>query len=54
MPELIGLSDRVMVMAGGRITAELAGDEMTEDRILRAAMPQAARPILPTGEVAKT
>ncbi|MBN8630816.1 MAG: sugar ABC transporter ATP-binding protein [Rhodobacterales bacterium] len=53
MPELIGLSDRVMVMAGGRITAELAGSEMTEDRILRAAMPQAARPILPEGEVAQ-
>jgi L-arabinose transport system ATP-binding protein len=53
MPELIGLSDRVLVMAGGRLTAELAADEMTEDRILRAAMPQAGKPILPTGEVAK-
>jgi L-arabinose transport system ATP-binding protein len=42
MPELIGLSDRVIVMAGGRITAELGAGEMTEDRILRAAMPQAA------------
>lgn len=54
MPELIGLSDRVMVMAEGRITAELSGDEMTEDRILRAAMPQTAKPILRAEEVAKT
>ncbi len=54
MPELIGLSDRVMVMAESRITAELSGDEITEDRILRAAMPQTAKPILPAGEVAKT
>lgn len=54
MPELIGLSDRVMVMAEGRITAELSCDEITEDRILRAAMPQTAKPILPAGEVAKT
>lgn len=54
MPELIGLSDRVLVMAGGRFAAELSGDEMTEDRILRAAMPQAAKPILLAGEVAQT
>jgi len=48
MPELIGLSDRVIVMAGGRITAEFGAEDMTEDRILRAAMPQTAKASLPT------
>ncbi len=52
MPELIGLSDRVIVMAGGRITAEYSAEEMSEDRILRAAMPQTAKPTLPAQEAA--
>lgn len=39
MPELIGLSDRVLVLAGGRITAELGSQDLTEENILRAAMP---------------
>ncbi|MCT7378669.1 sugar ABC transporter ATP-binding protein [Chelativorans salis] len=38
MPELLGMSDRILVMAGGRITAELKGDEMSENAILKAAM----------------
>lgn len=42
MPELIGLSDRVLVIAGGRITTELSGQAITEEAILRAAMPHAA------------
>lgn len=32
--ELVGLCDRVVVMAEGRITGELTGTEITEDRIL--------------------
>jgi L-arabinose transport system ATP-binding protein len=38
MPELLGLSDRVLVMAGGRITGELAGDAATEEAVLDLAM----------------
>ncbi len=38
MPELIGLADRILVMADGRIAGELTGAEMTESRILRLAM----------------
>ena len=41
MPELIGLADRILVMAGGRIRAELAGGDISEEDILRHAMPQA-------------
>ncbi|MGD9790995.1 MAG: sugar ABC transporter ATP-binding protein [Phycisphaerales bacterium] len=37
MPELLALSDRVLVMAGGRITGELTGDAMTQTNILRLA-----------------
>jgi L-arabinose transport system ATP-binding protein len=43
MPELIGLADRVLVMADGRITAELAGNDMSEEEILKHAMPHAAQ-----------
>lgn len=42
MPELIGLADRTLVMAEGRIQAELKGDEITEDEILKYAMHNAA------------
>ncbi len=33
--ELIGLCDRVLVMAQGRVTGELAGEKMTKEEILR-------------------
>jgi L-arabinose transport system ATP-binding protein len=46
MPELLGLADRILVMAGGRITAHLEGEAMNEDAILRAAIPDSAS--LPT------
>jgi ribose transport system ATP-binding protein len=38
MPELLGLSDRIMVLAGGRITASFARDEATQEKILNAAI----------------
>jgi ribose transport system ATP-binding protein len=37
MPELVGLSDRVLVMREGRIVAELRGDEITEQNVIYAA-----------------
>ncbi len=37
MPELLMLSDRVLVLAGGRVTGELAGERMTQAEILRLA-----------------
>lgn len=42
MPELIGLADRVLVMAEGRITGELGPDELDEQSILALSMPAAA------------
>jgi L-arabinose transport system ATP-binding protein len=38
MPELLGLADRILVMAGGRIVANLPRGEATEERILDLAM----------------
>jgi simple sugar transport system ATP-binding protein/ribose transport system ATP-binding protein len=37
LEEVLGLAHRILVMRGGRIVAELAGGEMTENAILRAA-----------------
>ena len=38
MPELLALSDRIIVMHRGEITAEYKGDEATQELILKAAM----------------
>jgi L-arabinose transport system ATP-binding protein len=38
LPELIGLADRILVMAGGRIVGELARGDASEEEILKLAM----------------
>ena len=38
MPEILGLSDRILVMKEGRITKTLSYEEATQERILAAAM----------------
>ena len=38
MPELLGMSDRILVMHEGRLTAEFNRQEATEEKILAAAM----------------
>lgn len=43
LPEIIGMSDRVLVMCGGRITGELSAGELDQDKILRYAMPPIRR-----------
>ena len=37
MPELLALSDRVLVMCDGTISGELRGDDLTQANILRLA-----------------
>jgi ribose transport system ATP-binding protein len=37
MEELLGMSDRILVLSGGRITAELSRDEFDQTRILEFA-----------------
>lgn len=38
LPEIMGISDRIIVMCEGRITAELNPEEFDEERILNYAM----------------
>ena len=38
LPELIGMSDRILVMAAGRIAGEVPRAEATEQRVLNLAM----------------
>lgn len=38
MPELIAMSDRCLVIAGGKISAELSGSEITDTNIMKAAI----------------
>jgi L-arabinose transport system ATP-binding protein len=52
MPELLGLSDRVLVVAEGRITAEFDAAEATEEEILRASMPRTPVPSSPVARPA--
>ncbi len=42
MPELLALSDRILVMHGGRVTAELSRRTATPEGIMRAAMGEEA------------
>ncbi len=44
MPELLGISDRIYVMADGRFVAEMAGPEATQEKIMRAIMRHGASP----------
>ncbi|MEG0813911.1 MAG: sugar ABC transporter ATP-binding protein [Clostridium sp.] len=37
MPELIGVSDRILVMCNGKITGELTGEEATQEKIMSFA-----------------
>lgn len=37
LPEILGISDRIIVMCDGRITGELPAEEATQDKILELA-----------------
>ena len=38
MPELLGMSDRILVMHAGAIAAEMTRSEATQEKVLAAAM----------------
>ena len=38
MPEVLGLSDRVLVMRQGRVAGELAGEAIRETAVVRLVM----------------
>jgi ribose transport system ATP-binding protein len=37
MPELLGMSDRIIVLAQGRVAGELSKDQFDQERVLRLA-----------------
>jgi methyl-galactoside transport system ATP-binding protein len=37
MPELIGMSDRIMVMSEGKVTGFVEGEQSTQEEIMRLA-----------------
>jgi ribose transport system ATP-binding protein len=39
MPEMLAVADRILVLSEGRLTAEFARGEATEESLLRAALP---------------
>jgi rhamnose transport system ATP-binding protein len=43
LPELLALSDRVLVMSEGRLTADIPRAEASQEGIMRAAVPRAGR-----------
>ena len=45
LPEVVGMSDRVLVMNRGRLVAELSGESQTQREVL-----QAAAGLVPGGE----
>ncbi|MBS0189208.1 MAG: sugar ABC transporter ATP-binding protein, partial [Planctomycetes bacterium] len=45
MPELLALSDRILVMSEGRISGELEGDKMTQSNILKLATMESREPV---------
>ncbi|MBI3126936.1 MAG: sugar ABC transporter ATP-binding protein [Candidatus Tectomicrobia bacterium] len=47
MPEILGMSDRILVMREGRLTGEFSRAEATQEKILRAAMLDEAPPAAP-------
>ena len=51
LPEVIRLSDRVLVMREGRLAAELSGDAITEEAIASHAIPQS--PAAPASQASK-
>ena len=44
LTEVLAMSDRVMVMAKGRVTADLASGEATEARLVDASAPGSGAP----------
>ena len=38
MPEVMGISNRVITIAAGRLTGELVGDEVTEETLMRGIL----------------
>jgi methyl-galactoside transport system ATP-binding protein len=54
MPELLGMSDRVMVMCGGRVTGILDGKTATQEQVMTLATQFASQAPIITAPLAPT
>ena len=52
--EVIGLAHRILVIRGGRVVAELTGEDMTEQQIITAAFTEPAAGEPPSTAAAQT
>jgi L-arabinose transport system ATP-binding protein len=49
LPELLGMSDRILVMHEGRIAGEVSRKEATEEAVMRLATATDSEPAVPNG-----
>jgi ribose transport system ATP-binding protein len=52
LPEILGMSDRIVVMRAGRVCGEFTRAEATEEKILDCALRGASEPAEPNGAIA--
>jgi L-arabinose transport system ATP-binding protein len=52
LPEVLGVSDRIIVMRQGRISGELARQDATEQTVLSLALPQSSTALPGTASAA--
>jgi ABC-type sugar transport system ATPase subunit len=45
LPEILTIADRILVLSEGRVTAEFARGEASEELVLHAALPKRARQV---------
>ncbi len=53
LPELLGMSHRIIVLREGRITAELSGEKASQEVVMRAATDADTSSLIPTSASAK-
>jgi ribose transport system ATP-binding protein len=53
LQEVVGLSDRVVVLAQGYVAGEVTGDDITEESIMRLAVATGTRTRVATEEAAR-
>jgi len=53
MPEMLALSDRILVMHRGRVQAEFSREDATPEKVLAAAMGSELQPAAPQGFIAE-
>ncbi|MGJ8455567.1 sugar ABC transporter ATP-binding protein [Pseudothermotoga sp. U03pept] len=50
LPEVMAMSDRILVMSEGKKTAEFLREDVTEEKLLKAAIPKSFRPVKTNAE----